>query len=264
MQVGIIGLGVVGDTLDYGFTRLGHDVYKHDIKLGTNIHDVLAAELVFVCVPTPSAPDGSCDVAVVDAVVAELAHSSYKGLVVIKSTVTPGTTDRLQKQYPMLRLAFCPEFLREKSTYSDFVENHDVLIYGTYNAADACLINQVHGHYPKQLAWVRPLEAELCKYFSNTFNALRIVFANQFFEVCEAVGADYNTVKNAISKRTSIGGHYLDCNKNFRAFGGSCLPKDTAALAAFVRERGIDAELFQWLLDANAKLQQPRFKEAAE
>lgn len=138
MKIGVIGIGVVGSTLCYGFTRLGHDVVKHDIKFNTKIEDVLDTALVFICVSTPQAADGSCDTSQVEAVVGDLIKHGYPGLIVIKSTVPPGTTDKL-RAVPH-RLAFCPEFLREKATYSDFVENHDVCVIGAYNALDQALI----------------------------------------------------------------------------------------------------------------------------
>ena len=116
------------------------------------------------------------------------------------------------------------------------------------------MIKAAHEPLPKAYELLTPIEAELAKYFSNTFNAARIIFANQFFEVCKAVGANYTAVKNAVSKRTNIGGYYLDCNENFRAFGGSCLPKDTSALATFVKEKRIDAPMFEWLLAANERI----------
>ena len=254
MKIGIIGVGVVGGTLAYGFNRIGHEVIKHDLKLATKIDVVLGTLLTFVCVPTLQAVNGLCDTSSVEEVVASLAEIGYEGVVVIKSTVTPGTTDRLAKEFPFLRLAFCPEFLREKSTYSDFVENHDVCIIGTLYDKDFELVKAAHEPLPKAYELLTPIEAELAKYFSNTFNAARIIFANQFFEVCKAVGANYTAVKNAVSKRTNIGGYYLDCNENFRAFGGSCLPKDTSALATFVKEKGIDAPMFEWLLAANERI----------
>lgn len=112
----------------------------------------------------------------------------------------------------------------------------------------------MHEPLPKAYAYLRPLEAELVKYFSNCFNAARIIFANQFYEVCESIGADYTAVKNAVAKRSNIGGHYLDCNRNFRAFGGACLPKDLSAFVALIKERNIDAQLFAWLLAENEKI----------
>ncbi|HYF12707.1 MAG TPA: hypothetical protein VD928_00170 [Candidatus Paceibacterota bacterium] len=236
MKVGIIGVGMVGSALRHGFTRIGHDVSVYDIKLPeTKLSDVLNTEITFVCVPTPANPDGSCNTSIVESVVDDLAKAGYKGLVTIKSTVEPGTTDKLQKKHPNVRLAFCPEFLRERAMYVDFVENNDVCIIGTTRQEDADILRDVHGELPKKFAYTTPLEAELSKYFFNVFNALRIVYANQFYDVCKALGADYNKVKNAIVKHRSVQDVYLDCNENFRGFGGACLPKDSKALAHFAR-----------------------------
>lgn len=237
MKVGIIGVGFVGKAVRHGLTRIGHDVSVFDVKMPeTSLKDVLDSEVVFVSVPTPPDEDGSCNVSIVEKVVGELATARYRGLVTIKSTVEPGTTDLLAKAHPQLRLSFVPEFLRERAMYVDFVENHDVCIIGTYTKEDAEILRQVHHPLPKQFAFVTPREAELCKYFINVFNALRIVFANQFYDVCKASGADYKQVKNAITKHRAVPDIYLDCNENYRGFGGSCLPKDTRAFAQYVNE----------------------------
>lgn len=257
MKVGIIGIGFVGKAVRHGLTRIGHDVIPYDIKMPeTSLHDVLSADVVFVCVPTPSAEDGTCNVSIVEKVVGELADAHYRGLVTIKSTVEPGTTDRLSKKYPQLRLSFCPEFLRERAMYVDFVENHDVCIIGAYTDEDAELLRAVHDPLPKAHAFVSPREAELAKYFMNVFNALRIVFANQFYDVCKATGADYKKVKNAITKHRAVQDIYLDCNENYRGFGGSCLPKDTLAFAQYVNkvlgtESGLS--IFEGIVEINRR-----------
>lgn len=236
MRVGIIGVGKVGSAVQHGLTRIGHEVSIYDVKMPeTSLKDVLPAEVIFISVPTPQRADGSCDTSIVEKIVGELAAERYRGLITIKSTVEPGTTDRLAKKYPELRLAFCPEFLRERAMYVDFVENHDVCIIGSYNAVDAELLKEVHGSLPKAHAVVTPTEAEFAKYFLNVFNALRIVYANQFYDLCKAAGADYNKVKNAIVKHRNVSDVYLDANEQFRGFGGACLPKDTSALANYAR-----------------------------
>lgn len=174
MKIGIVGVGMVGGTISYGFKRLGHTVIEHDIKWpDSGLHKVLETDIVFICVPTPQSADGSCDTNLVSEVVEDLARYKYKGLAVIKSTVTPGTTNHLHWAYPLLRLAFCPEFLREKTAYTDFIDQHDVCIIGVDNTADYDLIKQAHGHLPDQFVRLEPLEAEFCKYFSNVFNALK-------------------------------------------------------------------------------------------
>lgn len=257
MKIGIIGVGFVGKAVRHGLTRIGHDVVPYDVKMPeTSLQDVLDAEVVFISVPTPPSSDGSCDVSIVEKVVSELAEAKYRGLVTIKSTVQPGTTDRLAKTHPQLRLAFCPEFLRERAMYVDFVENHDVCIVGSYTEEDAALLQAVHDPLPKHFSYVSPLEAEFAKYFMNVFNALRIVYANQFYDVCQAAGADYKKVKNAITKHRSVQDIYLDCNENYRGFGGSCLPKDTKAFAQYVEKLlGHEAGLsiFEGIVDINQR-----------
>jgi len=252
MKIGIIGVGMVGETLQYGFTRIGHDVIPFDPKIpGSDKSDLSGTDLVFICVPTPCNDKGECDVSIVEEVVGKL-RWGYKGLVVIKSTVTPGTTDRLAKLYPSLRLAFCPEFLRERARYSDFVENHDVCIVGTPLPEDFSLVWQAHGSLPKKCIWLkRPIEAELAKYFVNTYNAMRITFANQFYDVCEKAGADYTNIKNAVVQRQSIGDYYLECNKHFREFGGNCLPKDATAFLTYAESIGVPGELWRQILLLN-------------
>ncbi|MEK7613201.1 MAG: hypothetical protein AAB449_03615 [Patescibacteria group bacterium] len=260
MKVGIIGVGMVGGAIRHGFSRIGHDIHVHDVRLpGTSLADALETEIVFICVPTPSRPDGTCDTSIVEQVVREIARAGYRGLVAIKSTVEPGTTDKLSARHPNLRLAFCPEFLREKATYTDFVEQHDVCVIGAYRAEDFELLKRVHDPLPQHYAEVAPLEAEFGKYFLNVFNALRIVFANQFYDVTKAAGADYQKIKNAITKHRAVPAVYLDCNENFRGFGGACLPKDTAAFAQFAKKMlGPDAplSLFEGIVEINKRYKQ--------
>ena len=96
-----------------GFKKLGHNVVVHDVKHKTKIEDVIDTDIVFVCVPTPSAPNGDCDTSIVESVVRELADLKYDGIVCIKSTVKPGTTEKLSKYYPSLNLS-----LNSKSVFN--------------------------------------------------------------------------------------------------------------------------------------------------
>jgi len=250
---------MVGSALRHGFSRIGHDVIVHDPKLTeTAFEHVLPTDVVFICVPTPSAQDGSCDISIVEGVVDTLADAKYSGLVVIKSTVEPGTTDFLSQKHPKIRLSFCPEFLRERAMYVDFVENNDVCIIGAYNEKDASALREVHGSLPKEFAVVSPLEAEFSKYFFNVFNALRIVYANQFYDVCKASGANYQKVKEAMTKHRTMPSVYLECNENFRGFGGACLPKDTKAFAEYAKKvlnlsKDENMTLFEGIVEINKR-----------
>lgn len=253
MNIGVIGVGVVGSAVKHGLERIGHNVSVYDIKFPeTSVNNVLAAELIFICVSTPSLADGSCDVTRVERVVTELDEHNYAGVVAIKSTVVPGTTDRLA-QKTKLRLVFCPEFLRERAAIIDFVENHDVCVIGTPDEDAFEVVKRAHGTLPKQVFRVSTTEAELAKYFSNTFNALRIVFANEFFEVCRALGANYTNIKNVMVQRYNIEDSYLECNENYRGYAGVCLPKDTVAFMKLVDALGLDIKLFHAIVEENKK-----------
>jgi len=253
MKIGVIGLGVVGGAVKHGLEKIDQKVVGFDIKFPeTSIKDVIDTELCFICVPTPQKEDGTCDTSIVEDVLRQLETEKYEGLAVIKSTVIPGTTDSLKEKFK-LRLAFCPEFLRERAAFTDFVENHDLCVIGSYNDSDYELIRNAHGKLPKNFCNLSIKEAEFAKYFSNILNALRIVFANEFHAVCAKVGVDYTKIKNAMVLRDTINDVYLDCNDNFRGFGGMCLPKDTAAFAAFVKQLGLDLKLFDVVVEENKK-----------
>ena len=253
MHLGIVGLGNVGSALQHGFQKLGHQIAVHDKKLGTSIKAVLTAEIVYVCVGTPSAEDGSCDTKAVRLVADELAAEGYGGIVALKSTVTPGTTAALQQRHPNCRFAHVPEFLRERVAFSDFTDNHDVCIIGTDSAEDYALIKASHGHLPKAFRRLTPTEAELAKYFGNVYNAMLVTFANNFYEICQRLNADYAGIKGSMVQRRHIYDKYLDCNENLRGFGGACLPKDTRALASLCGELGLDVEMFRAILVDNER-----------
>jgi UDPglucose 6-dehydrogenase len=252
MKLGIIGQGVVGTATRKGLELLGHDVAVHDLKFSTKIQDLSQCEIIFVCVPTPSAPDGSCDVSIIESVVLELKNINFQGIVSLKSTVPPGTTERLSKETG-LEICFVPEFLREKYAQEDFVCNHHLLVVGTDKKEVYDRIVESHGYYPRHRVMMKPVEAELLKYYSNVYNALRVVFANAMYDVAEAVGADYEKIKETYLLRGQSVGPYLSVKGYSRGYDGACLPKDTKALAAFVHELGLDIELFSTIDSENTK-----------
>lgn len=253
MRVGIVGVGVVGSALRYGFLKLGHDVNVHDTKFRTIIEDVLETRVVYLCLPTPPLENGACDTTAVESVVAKLAALEYQGVVAIKSTIPPGTTASLQQQYLQLQLACVPEFLRERVALPDFIENQEVCIIGTDDLDVYEIIKSSHGNLPKEFRRVRPTEAELAKYFCNIYNAMHITLANNFYEVCQKLEVNYDNLKNSVVLHKHIYDRYLDCNHNLRGFGGHCLPKDTKAFAQIVKHLGMDIQLFQAILEDNAK-----------
>ncbi len=254
MKIGIVGLGIVGSAVKYGFEKLGHQVAGHDIKDGTQLEDVLDTEIVYLCLPTPQAEDGHCDISIIKDVVRDLLEThGYAGIIAIKSTVTPGTTADLQKTFSTDKLCHVPEFLRERAAIIDFTDNHDVCIIGTESDEVFEKVKESHGYYPKQFIRLSPTEAEISKYFNNVYNATLITFANAFYELCQANGADYSRIKNAMVQRDHIFNKYLDCNDNLRGFGGMCLPKDTAAISALIKDLRLPIDIFQAVVDDNKR-----------
>jgi UDPglucose 6-dehydrogenase len=256
MKIGILGLGVVGSAAETGFRELGHITSYYDPRYENSaFEDVLDTEVCFLCVPTPPDNNGKCDTSIVESSLASLSKAGYTGVAAIKSTVEPGTTHRLIDAYPNLAICFVPEFLRERCAVTDFIENHDLCVVGTEKENVFEIIKKAHGHYPAKVVQLKPVEAEIVKYYNNIYNATLITLANSFYEVCDHLDADYTAVKNALVNRSHITNSYLQCNKNFRGFGGVCLPKDTSAIATLVREAGLDINFFQMLLDENDKYQ---------
>jgi UDPglucose 6-dehydrogenase len=241
MKLGIVGVGTVGLATLETFIDHGHDVRSHDIKFNgaTTLNTVTDCEIIFLCVPTPTV-NNLCDTSAIEDVIQGLSDLHYSGIVAIKSTVIPGTTVRLQQQYPNLTICCVPEFLRGDHAYEDFAEKYDMLIVGTDDNAVYERIKKAHMLIPHEPVCVSPTEAEFCKYFSNVYNALRVTFANDMFEVCQAMGVNYDNVYQAVSGRPTIQPDYLKCFENQRGYGGHCLPKDVEAFRSLVKQLNLD------------------------
>ena len=253
MKIGIVGVGAVGNAIKKGFSFLNNEVYIHDIKLNTNLSDVINTEIIYICVPTPIGKNGSCDTSIVEKVVDDLHHLQYDGAICIKSTVVPGTTRKLIKKYNNNKICHVPEFLREKFAYEDFVDNHNVLVVGSDNTSVSELVVESHGHLPKSIRCLEPQEAELVKYFSNSYKASKIIFANSFAELCKNEGVDYELVKDTYLLHGVRENEYFSVTDELRGFGGACLPKDVSALKGYVDKNDIDIKLFDFLINENKK-----------
>jgi len=254
MKIGIIGKGVVGTACGSGLTLLGHDVAYHDIKLNTTIDQVLDTELTFICVPTPSNPDGSCDISKIIHTVEALKNRDYQGIIAIKSTVPPGTTESLIEKYSDKDLCYVPEFLREHSADEDFVKNHSVLAVGCISDRTWHKVCEAHDWIPKNAVRMLPAEAEILKYFSNSFNALRVVFANAMHSICEKYNGNYDHVLETYLLRNVATADYMKCSGDLRGYGGLCLPKDVRTVADICKKLDLPFDLFKSIDHDNSLL----------
>lgn len=253
MDIGIVGLGIIGSANKAGFEEVGHTVAVHDIKLGTTISDVLDSQVVFVCVPTPSTDDGRCDTSIVESVIAELTDNNYQGVIAVRSTVIPGFTVSMQEKYSNKKICFVPEFVRERCAEFDFLLEHKLLAVGTDDKEVYKLVENAHGNLPRNKVILKPSEAEILKYYLNLYAATRVTFANVFFEVCKKFEADYKQVKDAYVKTGRLGDMYLDVRDDLRGYGGMCLPKDTRAFKHLIKDLNLNLDFFETVDKDNAK-----------
>lgn len=276
--VGVMGLGMVGGSmyryfeksrgLVPGETLIGYDPMKEGY---TDLAPLQRADVVFVAVPTPylTGEDGKVgfDLSYVRSAIGALEGEK---VVVIKSTVLPGATDRLQAEFPRHKLLFNPEFLTEVTADQD-MNYPDRQLIGTtdrsYNVAADVMALLPLAPFER----IMPAkDAEMVKYFGNTWFSTKVVFANQMYDICQAVGADYDAVKEAAAADKRIGRSHLEVfHKGYRGYGGKCLPKDTRALIELGDRLGVEMALLKRVEELNnalvaARAERPEAAKAPE
>jgi len=258
IRVGIIGLGMVGEPIrkwfeEYNKYRRGKELFCYDTdpKRGYS-DDTNKADVIFVAVPTPTNHDGSCNTSIVQNVVSTINDGK---IVIIKSTVPPGTVEGLQKKYPRKRFIFNPEFLTESQSWLDYIKpdrqilGHTARSYGDVKEIMAVL-PQAHFQRPWSSDYtkkdINATEAELAKYASNVFGFIKVVYGNILADVCHALEVyykknkinaevNYENIREAISADPRIGPAWLNVEHgNYCGAGGYCFPKDMAALISSV------------------------------
>ena len=248
-KIGIIGVGVVGGSLaSVLFKPLLYDKYNN---IGSP-EEANKADIIFICVPTPYDRKIRFDLSAV-----EDAFSIIKGrkIVVIKSTVLPGTTEKMQKKYPQHKVLFNPEFLRAISAKEDMRKPYEQIVgYTKKSKPVAREILKILPKAPHEFI-VPSSEAEMAKYFSNAFLATRVIFANQIYDLCEKLGINYDLVKEMAGINPRIGLWHFDVFfEGYRGYGGTCLPKDTKSLIQLGNMVDVDLKLLKLVDKINRKL----------
>ena len=259
-KIGIIGLGYVGGAVKNWFEkqRNHYDLffYDKDKKIGS-VAEVNKADIIFVAVPTPfHEKGGGYD----DSAVRESLKNIKDGkVIVLKSTILPGSSDKFQKQYPKKTIVYNPEFSVAKTARQDFLKpNHQIVGY-TFKKQSKNWAPKILKILPKAPygGIIKASEAEMVKYFANTFLAARVIFANQIYDLCQKLGGiDYEVVKEWVGRDPRIGHSHFDIfSDGYRGYGGLCLPKDTKALIQLARKLNVDFDLLEKIEEINQKLQ---------
>jgi UDPglucose 6-dehydrogenase len=211
------------------------------------------ADIIFVAVGTPSAADGQADLKFVFAASEAMApFLKNRAIVVIKSTVPPGTLEKVADTIrPLTQNQFytasVPEFLREGSAVHDTL-NPDRVVLGARDEYVFTKLEELHKPLNAPMIRISPESAQMAKYAANAYLAIRITFANQIADLCEKNGADVQEVIQAIGPDQRIGEHYW--YPGF-GYGGSCFPKDVKELAAYSRSVGEGNNLFNKVNELN-------------
>jgi UDPglucose 6-dehydrogenase len=279
--LGVIGLGFVGTAVAEGMRHAfkvlcydkvkgmrTYDKYENDVRL-LSFTDKLSLEWlveqvdgpIFVCVPTPMNPDGSCNTTIVEEVVASVAQTAAQlkktgVVVVIKSTVVPGTTVHLNRMFDNIHVCFNPEFLTERNFVEDFKKQDRIIIGGPHEGT--AIVKQIYETaYPSvPVTKTSSSIAEMVKYATNSFLATKVSFANEMKQICEKLEVDYDkVVEYAIKDRRLGQSHWaVPGPDGKKGFSGSCFPKDLNALMKLAETLDVDCPTMKGAWETNLKV----------
>lgn len=281
--IGVVGMGFVGTAVHEGmkhaFNVRWYDKYKKpeypDPSFCESQADLLRVcdGPIFVCVPTPmilegehpwDGQEGSCCTDIVRSVLAEFnTHAkgmANKPVIIIKSTVPPGTTEECNNKYEHLQIVFNPEFLREASFIADF-KNQDRIIIGGPHEATAVVKQMYQKAYPNvQTTKTSSTIAEMVKYVTNCFLATKVSFANEITELCGKLQIEYDKVIEYATKDHRLGTSHWSVPgpDGSLGFSGSCFPKDLNALIFLAKDLGCHPYVLDAAWETNLRVRPQR------
>ena len=265
MKVGIVGNGFVGSAVAFGFsaqTGCNAEVMIYDVdktKSQNTLSDVLnQSDYVFVSVPTPANPNGTINLDIVYEVFEEISIlNKNDNVILLRSTVLPGTSRKLSETYKNLNIVFNPEFLTERSAKHDFINQARFILGGSKE-----LTNKTATLYRWRFGETVPIiqtdyeTSELIKYMNNCFFATKVSFLNEMYQVSSELGADWNIAIEGFVRDGRVGHSHLEVpgpDGSF-GFGGSCFPKDIQAMIAFSKSLNINPDVLSGVWKKNLEV----------
>jgi UDPglucose 6-dehydrogenase len=267
INIGIIGFGFVGSSVAYGFSpQTGFDdatirIYDKDISKSTHsMEDVLdKSDFIFLSVPTQSNPDGTINISILHDVLGEISsHGTKDGcIVLVRSTITPGTTRSFQEKYQNITFVFNPEFLTERSAKFDFINQSRFILGGTPENT-----KKVSELFKKRFGNSTPTietnfeTAEFIKYMNNCYYATKVSFMNEMRLIADNSNVDWDAAVDGFVRDGRIGHSHLAVPgpDGKRGFGGSCFPKDIQALMSYAESIGVNTNVLQGAWETNLEV----------
>ena len=259
-MIGIIGQGFVGNAIYQKFKNY-FDVLTYDLdsKLCNSTLENLCekCETIFVCLPTPMNENGSCCTDIVEDCLKDIeiltSFEQKQKTLVLKSTVSPGTTEKWNTEFSFLQIIFNPEFLTEANAVSDF-ENQNRIILGGPRPQTTKLKQIYSKVFPKaHIIKTNSTHAEMVKYLTNSFLATKVSFANEIYQICEKLKVDYDKVVEYATLDDRLGKTHWQVPgpDGDYGFGGHCLPKDLSALIHIAMKLDVDINVLNAVEEAN-------------
>ena len=250
MKIGIIGQGFVGNAIYQKFKNY-YNVITYDLKpnlCNSTFEEVAKQLVIFVCLPTPMNVDGSCNIDLIEKTLLKISQSPSPNLfrtIVIKSTIPPGTTDKLNAKYDNLHIMFNPEFLTEANAIEDF-NNQNRIILGGHKDVTSYLKTIYIKVFPQaRIIKTDSTHAEMVKYLINTFLSTKVSFANEMYEISKSLGIDYDKVIEYATLDDRLGKSHWNVpgpDGDF-GFGGHCFPKDLQALISLAHDLNVSPRI---------------------
>ena len=260
LKLGIIGKGFVGSAVSNGFDRNVEQFVVDPLLEDNTVDDLVKYDppLLFVCVPTPKAvgDSGDVDVSIVRQTLSDLADRNYKGIVVIKSTITPHHLTKMKKDFK-LKLVYNPEFLTEANSFQDFLNPNMQILGGKWRDCEVVEKVYIRHSSVKTVPTFKTdlITASLLKYTINSWLATKVVFFNEVHNLFEATGSKFSWEQftDMLTRDPRVGDSHLSVpgpDGKF-GFGGHCFPKDTRALLYYSKGKGSKLKLLEQAIKLN-------------
>jgi len=261
IKIGIIGKGFVGSAVENGFKNnknFDPELYifdKNEQLLTHSLSETInCADLIFISVPTPSNINGSINFDILENLLTEInLKQTNKGIILIRSTVTPGTCDYFQNKFQNIDIVFNPEFLTERNANKDFLNQDRIILGGnSNNTKKVAEIFQLR--FPEVPIIKTDFKtAELIKYMNNCFFSTKVSFLNEMKIVASKIDANWDDAINGFTLDSRVGKSHNDVpgHDGKLGFGGSCFPKDIRAFIYFMKELDLDPLILKAVWSVN-------------